>query len=194
MELNKLRIDCALKQKKGIHFIMASVFIWSAILVVQLLDLPVMFKGMLVFCCTAPLMPLALLFSKLLKIDFSNKSNPLTKLGIIFTLNQLIYLLIAMWVYVAVPKMLVMVFCMIFGAHLLPYGWLYQSKSYYVMAVFIPITALITGIYFAPYVLPALMILIEIIFCLLLYRETKKMTESNSITTTDEACVASVRE
>ena len=29
-----------------------------------------------------------------------------------------------------------MVYTMIFGAHLLPYGWLYQSKTYYVFFYF----------------------------------------------------------
>ncbi len=37
--------------------------------------------------------------SKILKIDFQNKSNPLTPLGILFSANQTVYLLIAMWVY-----------------------------------------------------------------------------------------------
>ena len=58
-----------------------------------------------------------------------SKDNPLTALGILFSVNQMLYLLIAMWVYAAVPEKFVIVLAMIFGAHLLPYGWLYRSPS-----------------------------------------------------------------
>ena len=135
MNLDVVRNDCAVKQKKGLHFILASVVIWGAILIVQLMPLPILTKNLLTFCCTAPLLPLAFFVSKIIKVDFQNKGNPLTNLGILFSLNQLLYLLIAMWVYPTVPDKLVMVIAMIFGAHLLPFGWLYKSKSYMVFSV-----------------------------------------------------------
>ena len=86
MELEELRLDCAAKQKKGLHFILASIFIWSAILVIHLTSLPILTKNLLTFCFTAPLMPLAFMISKVIKVDFTNKGNPLTNLGpIIFS-------------------------------------------------------------------------------------------------------------
>ena len=103
MDLNELRRDCAIKQKKGLPFIMASVLIWTAILCVHLTGLNPLAKNLLTFCCTGPLLPLAFGISKLIGVDFQGKDNPLTKLGMIFTLNQILYLLIAMWVYSAVP-------------------------------------------------------------------------------------------
>jgi hypothetical protein len=33
--LEELRLDCAVKQKKGLHFIIASVVIWSAVFAVH---------------------------------------------------------------------------------------------------------------------------------------------------------------
>jgi hypothetical protein len=57
--LNELRYDCARQQKKGLHFILASVFIWAAIMVVHLTDLPIETKNILTFCVACPLMPLA---------------------------------------------------------------------------------------------------------------------------------------
>lgn len=30
-EINELRLDCALKQKRGLHIILASIIIWLAI-------------------------------------------------------------------------------------------------------------------------------------------------------------------
>ena len=35
-EINELRLDCALKQKRGLHIILASIIIWLAIAVKKL--------------------------------------------------------------------------------------------------------------------------------------------------------------
>jgi hypothetical protein len=80
-----------------------------------------------------------------------------------------------MWVYPTVPEKMLMVIAMIFGAHLLPYGWLYKSKSYMVLAVIIPILALIIGSNFEPYVLAIVMIAVELIFSGCLIIENKKL-------------------
>ena len=130
MELNELQKDCARRQKRGLHFILASIVIWGMILAIQLTNLTTEQKNLAVFCCSAVLFPLAWGLSKMLKIDFEGKGNPLTKAGILFSINQMLYILIAMWVYAAVPEKMVMVYAMIFGAHLMPFSWLYQSNSY----------------------------------------------------------------
>ena len=179
MNLEELRLDCAVKQKKGLHFILSSVVIWCAILVVQLLDIPALSKNLFTFCCTAPLVPLAYFVSKIIKVDFQNKDNPLTDLGILFSVNQILYLLIAMWVFPTVPEKMLMVLAMIFGAHLLPYGWLYKSKSYMIFSVFISIAALIVGLKFEPYILAVMMIVIEIVFSVCLSIENKKFTHNS---------------
>lgn len=175
MSLEQLRNDCAIKQKKGIHFILTSVFIWCAILFVHISDLPILTKNLYTFCSTAPLLPLSYLISKIIKVDFQNKNNPLTNLGVLFSANQMLYLLIAMWVYPTVPEKMLMVIAIIFGAHLLPYGWLYKSKSYMIFSIIIPVVALFIGVNFQPYILAIVMIFIEIIFCVLLHIENKRL-------------------
>ena len=162
--LDELRQDCANRQKKGLHFIMASVVIWAAILVVHMTSLPIETKNLLTFCCAAPLLPLAWMISKAIKIDFQGKGNPFTQLGLIFSVNQILYILIAMWVFSAVPEKMLMVYAMIFGAHLMPYSWLYQSKSYMLLSILIPIAALICGLMAEPYVLAIMMLGFEVAF------------------------------
>jgi len=174
MNLEELRVDCAIKQKKGLHFILASIIIWTAVLFVHLTNLPILTKNLLTFCFTAPLMPLAFMISKVIKVDFTNKGNPLTNLGVLFSLNQMLYLLIAMWIYPTVPEKMVMVLAMIFGAHLLPYGWLYLSKTYSFLAVIIPLVVLFVGIRSQAQVVAGIMIAFEILFSLLLIFEVKK--------------------
>jgi hypothetical protein len=175
MSLEELRLDCATKQKKGLHFILASIVIWCAVLIVHLTTLPIMTKNLLTFCCTAPLMPLAYIISKVIKVDFQNKGNPLTNLGVLFSINQILYLLIAMWVYPTVPEKMLMVIAMIFGAHLLPYGWLYKSKTYMVLAIIIPILSLIVGSNYDASILAIMMIIVEVIFSICLVLENKKL-------------------
>jgi len=120
-------------------------------------------------------MPLSYLISKIIKVDFQNKDNPLTNLGVLFSVNQMMYLLIAMWIYPTVPEKMVMVLAMIFGAHLMPYSWLYKSKSYFALSIIIPIVALIVGLNFEPFILAAVMVIIEIMFSILLSFEVKKL-------------------
>ena len=84
------------------------------------------------------------------------------------------------------PDKMLMVIAMIFGAHLLPYSWLYNSKtymvlsiiipiSYMVLSIIIPILSLIVGLNFANYTLAIMMILIEKIFSVLLSFENKRI-------------------
>ena len=173
--LNELIKDCSRRQKKGLHFIMSSVVIWALILCVHFSDMNIELKNLITFCCSAVLFPLAWMLSKLLHIDFEGKGNPLTKAGIIFSINQMLYILIAMWVYAAVPEKMLMVYAMIFGAHLMPFSWLYNSKSYLVLSIFIPIAALVIGLLTAPWVLAAFMMVVELVFSILLYSECKKI-------------------
>lgn len=175
MNLDQLRMDCAAKQKKGLHFILASILIWIAITAVNLTSLPVLTKNLLTFCSTGLLMPLSYFISRIIKADFTNKGNPLTRLGILISLNQLIYLLIVMWAYSAVPGKMVMILAIIFGAHLLPFSWLYQSKSYMILSIIIPITALAVGIYYSAAIVASVMVFFEIIFSILLNAEVKKL-------------------
>ena len=64
---------------------------------------------------------------------------------------------------------------MIFGAHLLPYGWLYKSKSYIVLSIVIPVAVLFVGVNFPPSFVAGFMIAVEIVFSLLLINEVKKL-------------------
>lgn len=174
MNLEELRNDIALKQKKGLPFICASVVIWLLILIVVLLDLPQEKENLFVFCCSCPLLPISWMIGKILKTNIFDKSNPLGNVGFLFTCNQFLYLLIVMWVFNAVPDKMVMVYAMVFGAHLLPYSWLYKSISYRVFSIIIPIVALVIGCMFSAFWVAVTLLIIEIIFVIALFVELHK--------------------
>ena len=92
-----------------------------------------------------------------------------------FSFNQMLYILIAMWVFAAVPDKMLMVYAMIFGAHLMPFSWLYQSKSYLVLSIVIPILSLVIGVFFPPFVLAGFMVAIELLFSFCLHMECKTL-------------------
>lgn len=177
MNLEELRCDIAQKQKKGLPFICASVVIWLLILVVILLDLPQQTENMFVFCCSCPLLPISWGIGKALKVDIFDKSNPLGNVGFLFTCNQFLYLLIVMWVFRAVPEKMVMVYAMVFGAHLLPYSWLYKSVSYRVFAIMIPIVSLVVGCMFSALWVAIILLVVEVVFVFALFVEVRKLKE-----------------
>ena len=171
--LEELRNDLLVKQKKGLPFIFASCVLWALISVVCALDIPVMTRNLLVFCCACPLFPLAILVGKIIGVNVLEKENPLSKLLILFTANQFLYLLIVMWVFSAVPEKMVMIHAMVFGAHLLPYSWIYRSKAYLVVAIVIPVVSLILGISTGALPVALFVEAVEIVFAVILFREIK---------------------
>ena len=185
--IDQMRTDLARRNLKGLHFILASIVLWTGILVVWYFQLTenIYTRNLFTFICTAPLMPLAFAFSKLLKAEFSAKDNPLNNLGILFSINQFLYILIAMWAYAAAPTNMVMIIAMIFGAHLLPFAWLYQSRAYLIMSILIPIIILIMG-YNLPaervFILAATMIALEAVFATWLTIENRSLAENISTT------------
>lgn len=172
--LEELRKDVALNQKCGLPFILASVLIWIMIAVVTGLKLDITLKNTIVFCCSCPLMPLAWLFGKLLKVNIFDKTNPLGKLGFTFTMNQMIYLLIVMWVFKSSPENMVMVYAMVFGAHFLPYSWLYKTKAYLVAAIVIPFVALFAGQRFGAHGVAIAIAICEVVFAFVLTISSRK--------------------
>ena len=174
MTLDELRFDIAKEQKSGIPFIAASIVLWGMITIVTLLNIPVKQQNILVFCCSCPLMPLAMIVGKIVKVDLFSKNNPLSKAGLLFTMNQMLYILIVMWVFDAVPEKMVMVFAMVFGAHLLPYSWLYISNAYKIFSIIIPIISLISGVLFNATIVASIMCICELCFLIMLMIEVRK--------------------
>ncbi|MDR5659453.1 hypothetical protein RH915_08110 [Serpentinicella sp. ANB-PHB4] len=181
MTITEARLDLAKRNKKGLHIILASIFVWTGVLIIWLLPIQdILTRNLFTFISTAPLLPLSYLISKAIKAEFSAKDNPLNNLSVLFAMNQMLYILIAMWIYSAMPDKMVMVLAMIFGAHLLPYSWIYHSKAYMVMSIIIPVVALAVGHNLTEekvYIIPLIMICIETVFSIWLFIENKLLVK-----------------
>lgn len=176
--LNKLKEENATSQKKGLPFMMASVLIWTIILIIRLLDMKTGAMNLATFCCSVLLLPLAFVFSKVLKADiFKKMENPIAKLGFLATLNQMLYIVIVMWAYSDCPQAMLMIYAMVFGAHLLPFGWLYDTKSYTVVSIVETIAAMVINLVFGAVAMAAFMIVMQIILSIVLFTDVRKVNE-----------------
>ncbi len=174
-KLNVLKKDAQETQKKGLPFMLASVVIWVLIGFVHFMKKDIMAINMYTFCCSCFLMPLAYLFSKMLGIDiFKKTGNPINKLGFLCTLNQMLYLVIVMWAFNKSPQYMLMLYEVVFAAHMFPFGWVYDSRTYITMAVVETIGAVAIFSILGNHFSIGFMIVSQIIVCLCLAAEIRK--------------------
>lgn len=172
--LRNLKIEYAVKQKKGLPFLLASAVLWTVMLIAFLTNLDLAAKNGIAMCCSALLMPLGMLFGKVLKVKIFDKSNPLSGLSVIAALNQLLYLPVVVWAMYAAPDKMIMVYAIVVGAHFLPYYWIYFSPTYFYASVIIPIVSLVLGIRCGQWIVCLAFLAFDILICILLRVENKQ--------------------
>lgn len=176
----ELKTEAMILQKKGLPFMMASVVIWTAVTIVRTLPVDVMTKNLYTFYCPGLLIPCVVIFSLMIGArPFSKRKNPFNKLGLLNTMNQMLYLLIVMWAFNQKPEAMLMLFAMVFGAHLLPFSWLYESKTYLVMSLVTTIGSMLISIFAPELYVGIFMIVCQIVMSVLLLIECKRLDRAN---------------
>lgn len=145
--LTTLLEDVAAKQKKGLPFVTASICIWGIISLLTLLPLSLMTKNILTLSCGALVFPVSMLWAKVYDVDLFYKDNPLVNGLLIATNNQVLYLIICVFLVIKAPALVLPAYAVIYGAHLLPYSFFYQSKGYRMVSLLICL-ALFLGLVF----------------------------------------------
>ena len=173
-EMVRVKKDYAASQKCGAHFISASLIIWIFICAVNLINLTQYYKNVLSLYSSALLVPLALLFSKIYKIKFSDKDNPLNSAGLFFALNQMIYLLVVILVWMIKPEQMITAYAIVVGAHFLPYSWLYDSLTYKLVAILVPVLSLLLALAHMVIFIPMLMVVFDVIMLVVFLGIRKK--------------------
>ncbi|MFB4165741.1 hypothetical protein ACE1TI_18545 [Alteribacillus sp. JSM 102045] len=177
MNLMEVKNDLAIKSKNGIGFLIAGMIVWTVITVIFFQPLGIREKNIYLFIATGLTFPLAIIISKVIKADWKNKDNPLSRLGLYLNLAQFMYFPIILWAFLTDPENMVLFFAIITGAHFFPYGWLYHAKPYFFTAPVISILMLFFGLAFAGeslWLLPFTMAVILLILNILLYIDYKK--------------------
>ena len=103
------------------------------------------------------MLPLAWLFSRVMKTTWTIATNPLQPLGLWLNFAQLFYFPILVFVYAKQPQHFIMTYAIITGAHFFPYAWFYNVRAYAVMAGVIAVGSMLIGwrvsakeLYFVP--------------------------------------------
>lgn len=169
-ELAGLRNELSVKAKNGVDFIISSSFIWILIAIIWSLSLDSYNKSVLTFMVGALMLPVALLMSKVLKTQWKIAGNPLQPLGLWLNFAQLFYFPFLIFMLIKMPSHFVMTYAIITGAHLFPYTWFYNEKSYAVGAGVISVGSLFLGLvldesnmYFVPLAVALSMALLAIL-------------------------------
>ncbi len=171
-----MKTEAMMLQKKGAPFMMASVVIWTLVTILRMIPADIMTKNLYTFYCPGLLIPCVLLFSKITGAHvFKNRNNPFNKLGLLNTANQMLYLLIVMWAFNQKPDAMLMLFAMVFGAHLLPFSWLYESRTYLVMSLVTTFGSMIISIFAGELYVGIFMIICQTVMSVLLLIECGKL-------------------
>ncbi len=146
ISIDNLRNDLSIKSKNGIDFTLSASIIWILIGWIWTFNVKSYDKSVLTFIVGALMLPLTLLFSKLFRTVWTNKSNTLQPLGLWLNFAQLFYFPFLVFALLRFPEYFAMVYAIITGAHFFPYAWFYKTKLYAAFAGIISVGAMSLGL------------------------------------------------
>ena len=148
-DLNRLKLQLTLSAKNGVNFIVAASLVWFLVAYVWTLPYSAYNKSVLTFIAGSLLLPLAFLFSKVFKTQWSAKDNPLDLLGLWLNFAQLFYFPILAIILLQEPRLFLVCYVIITGAHLFPYAWFYDEKPYAIFAGIIAVGGMLLNLFLA---------------------------------------------
>jgi hypothetical protein len=96
------------------------------------------------FFATGAVFPLGAGLTRLFGGDLFAKSRSLTPLGLQLAAIQLFYWPVIILLAKVAPAWTPYVMAVLFGSHFLPYGWLYRSKGYMLLAILTAVATTVT--------------------------------------------------
>jgi len=174
MDIDYVKKEIAQKTKMGLPFILSASVLWFIIFIIFLSNANIKIKNIFTFYSTGLLFPLSILLAKILKCQWKVKNNDLNKLALYLNLAQLLYYPILFISFMTSPYKMIIFFAIIIGAHLFPYAWLYNTKTYKIIPIIIVITILIASLIVKKlFFIPLIMFILLTITGLRLYYETR---------------------
>jgi hypothetical protein len=143
---DQLRLELSVKSKNGLDFTTSASIVWLLIAFIWTMEIKPYDQSVLTFIVGVFVLPLAFLFSKLYKTNWTNKENPLQPLGLWLNFAQLFYFPFLVFTLIKSPEYFVMVYAIITGAHFFPYAWFYKTRWYAIFAGIISIIAMSLGL------------------------------------------------
>ena len=83
-----------------------------------------------------------------------------------------------MWAYAEAPEKMVMIYAIVFAAHLFPFAWLYDSRTYFTFSLVEAGAALVIGVKLGSIYVAGFMVIAQAIMAGLLYLEVKNCADN----------------
>jgi hypothetical protein len=144
MTIDELKTDLIKDAKKGYPFFLAGTLYW---LVMGVLGFFIESQQQLALCyviSTGSIFPMAIVISKIQKINILSK-NPLGVIGGIIGGIQAFYIPVWVIIYIEKFELIPMAIGILGASHFLPYSWIYKSKSYVIFTITMALISFIFG-------------------------------------------------
>lgn len=152
MDISGLKKDYALMTKKGIPMFYGGVLIWFILGLLSFI-LPEKLNAYVYLASTGIFFPVGILVSKLMKIDFFVKGNPLSSLGGLLGALQLFFAPLLIMVGFEHHEWIPFVVGVLTGAHFLPFVWVYDSKAMMFQTIATVTVSTLVGLVFIEFAL-----------------------------------------
>jgi hypothetical protein len=176
--MDDLRRELSVTAKNGLDFILAASLIWLLIAFIWSWEsADARQKSIYTFMVGALFMPMAWVFSKIVKTTWTLKDNPLDSLGLWLNFAQLFYFPFLFFFLSKMPEYFIMAYAVVTGAHFFPYSWYYHNKWYALAAGVISVGALLMGTYLPfddMFLLPLGMSGVLALLCVALYADYRR--------------------
>jgi hypothetical protein len=180
MNIYELKNDLSLEAHLGYPVFIAGILFWLFVGISSFF-LPQKTLVWLYLFGIGAILPLAILISKLLKINFLAAHNPLSIVGGLVGGVQIFLAPIVIMVAYHQPEWMPFVIGVLTGAHFLPYVWIYDTKIYLFQTITTVIVASIIGIGFmdqAFHLTPFALSIVYLITAILLIRKHRTMVRN----------------
>jgi hypothetical protein len=173
MNIYELKNDLSLEAHLGYPVFIAGILFWLFVGICSFF-LPQETLVWLYLFGIGAILPLAILISKILKINFLAAHNPLSTVGGLVGGMQIFFAPIVIMVAYHQPEWMPFVIGVLTGAHFLPYVWIYDTKIYLFQTMTTVIVSSVIGIGFMDqsfHLTPFALSVVYIITAILLIRK-----------------------
>jgi hypothetical protein len=173
MNLYELKKDLSMETGLGYPVFLAGILFWLFVGISSFIVTPETLVWMYVFGIGA-IMPLAILISKLLRVNFLSAHNPLSTVAGLVGGVQLFFAPLVIMIVLHQPDWIPFAIGVLTGAHFLPYVWIYDSKVYLFQTIATVFVASFFGIVFMElsfHIVPFALSIVYSVTLLLLIRQ-----------------------
>jgi hypothetical protein len=144
MTIDELKNELIIDAKKGYPFFIAGTLYWIVMGYLNLLIDSHQQLALYYIFGTGSIFPLAIIYSKILKVNILSK-NPLGVMAGIIAGIQAFYIPVWVIIYIEQFELVPMVIGILGASHFLPYLWIYKSRSYAIFTISMALISFIFG-------------------------------------------------